>query len=217
MRAREYNEQQFDWVRLRIFQAHSVHVSGQPLFDGTQYCIPPSHTKRAKTKEERIEKELRGDLFQVKGRETRKGKSSMPLPPWAFEDSRVVRVVNGLPEPQRHWVRYAYSDSYTWEDEAGAVTALWGEFEPTMGSVRGDTLQKLKGMAYLCVQDFKNIKNRGKPAHMPSRIRQLTGVPDGNWRRDWLPRWRKMQKILADFDRQALAKILEVTDGRDVA
>lgn len=216
MRVREYNEQQLDWVRLRIFQAYSLHIKGKPLFDGTQYCVPASHIKRAKTKEERIEKELRGDLFQVKGRESRRGKSSMPLPPWAFEDSRVVRVVNALPDGQRNWIMYAYSDCYNWDNESGAVVALWKEFEPELEGVRDDTLQKLKGMAYLCVQDFKNIKNRGKPAHLPSRIRQLTGVPEGNWRRDWLPRWRRMQQILTEFDRAALAKVMEVICDRHV-
>jgi len=204
-----HTEQQLDWMRVRIFQAHSLHLQGQSLFDGTQYCIPASHIKRAKSKEERMEKSVRGESF-VRGREVRKGKSSMPLPPWAFEDSRVVRFVNALPDAQRNWVMYAYSDCYSWDHESGAVCALWSEFDSVVGNVREETKQKLKGMAYLCVQDYKAIKNRGKPAHLPSRIRTLIDVPDGNWRRDWLPRWRKMQKILGDFDSHALAKVLEV-------
>jgi len=207
-----HNEQQLDWMRVRIFQAHSLHLQGQSLFDGTQYCIPSSHIKLAKSKEERIEKSVRGESF-VRGREVRKGKSLMPLPPWAFEDSRVVRVVNELPDSQKNWVMYAYSDCYNWDHESGAVCALWSEFESELGNVREETRQKLKGMAYLCVQDYKVIKNRGKPAHLPSHIRTLIDVPDGNWRRDWLPKWREMQKILGEFDSHALAKVLEVMRG----
>ncbi|MCH9691709.1 MAG: bacteriophage antitermination protein Q [Gammaproteobacteria bacterium] len=200
---------ELEWARLCVFRAHSVHVK-KTSFDRTQYCA--SRGTRSKSKEAFCR-----EWFQSKGIELRNGKSLVPLPPWAFEDSRIVRAVNTLPDGLRGWLKFAYTDSYTWEDEAAVVIALWDQFKPQANGLRDDTIKKLKGMAHLCVQDLKNITNRGKPLYPPARIRQLLGVPRGNWRRDWLPRWQRMQEILFELDRQALIEVLGVVDGRYAA
>lgn len=69
-------------------------------------------------------------------------------------------------------------------------------------------------MVYLAIQNYKSVRTQGKPAHTPERIRQLVEIPEGNWRRDWLPRWRLMRTELASIDHAALSSILEVAGDR---
>lgn len=207
----EQSFHQMDWVRLRIAQAHSVHIKERGGDNAAaQYNIPKSHLKKPGP----AEGDLCGGLTTIKAREVRKGKSSLPLPVWAFDDSRIVRAVNRLPSEQRRWVRYAYTADYSWDDESGAVADLWQAIADQFASLRDDSLQKVRGMVYLCLQDYKHLRTTGKPAHRPERIRLLTGVPEGNWRRDWLPRWRLMQDAIKAIDNAALASILEVAGDR---
>jgi hypothetical protein len=214
-----FEEHHLEWVRSRIFIAHSVEVRGGSLYDVTNYemsevesCIPVDDYDPRNRKTERKHmaeiKTLRGDFFVVKAREVRAGKSSVPLAPSAFEDSRVVKTVHELPLEQQHWLRYAYSDVYTWDDECGATVALWELFKPSLDGSRSSTVDRCKGLAYLCIQDFKHSRLRGEPKYPPSEVQRLSSIPEGNWRRDWLPRWREMQSLLARLDREALTSML---------
>ena len=200
--------------------AHSVEVRSGSLYDVTNYemsevesCMPmddhdPRNKKTAKRHRSEIAA-LRGDLFVVKARECRSSKGSVPLAPNAFDDARVVRAVHSLPVGLQNWLRYAYSDAYTWDDEQGATVELWERFKPSLDGSRSATVQKCKGLAYLCVQDFKYFRLRGEPRHQPSDVQRLASIPEGNWRRDWLPRWRQMQTILEQMDGEALGRILD--------
>lgn len=213
-------EHHFEWVRNRIFLAHSVDVRSSSLYDVTNYemskvesCMPMDDYDPRNQKTEKKHKAeivaLRGDFFIVKARECRSSNGSVPLAPNAFDDARVVRAVHALPAGQQHWLRYAYSDAYTWDDEQGATVALWELFKPSLEGARSSTVQKCKGLAYLCAQDFKYFRLRGEHRHQPSDVQRLASIPEGNWRRDWLPRWREMQTILEGMDREALAAVLE--------
>jgi len=215
-----FENHHLEWVRNRIFLAHSVEVRSGSLYDVTNYkmsevesCMPMDDYDPRNQKTEKKHKAeivaLRGDLFVVKAREVRSSKGSVPLAPNAFDDARVIRAVHSLPIGLQHWLRYAYSDAYTWDDEQGATVALWELFKPSLEGARSATVQKCKGLAYLCLQDFKHIRLRGEPKHQPSDVQRLADVPDGNWRRDWLPRWREMQAILEQMDREALGYVLE--------
>lgn len=203
------NCQQLDWVRLRIFQAHSVHIKTRGDDGVAAYVIPVAHTRKKNTDEH-----MSGEMSRVKAREVRKGKSTVLLPPWAFDDTKIVRAVSRLPDTERRWVRYAYSGNYTWDDESGIVFDLWERLAPQFTGLRGKTLAKVRGMVYLAVQNYKSVRTQGKPAHTPERIRQLVEIPEGNWRRDWLPRWRLMRTELASIDHAALSSILEVAGDR---
>ncbi|WP_169828898.1 bacteriophage antitermination protein Q [Marinobacterium jannaschii] len=189
--------------------------------DGVQYIIPSSHKKKATEPALRVEQEIRRGFYQVHGVATRApAKSSCPLSPFAFEDAKVVRAVNALPDDQRHWIKYAYCPEEVsgWEDESGAVVALWKEYEPQAGNVRSSTRKTLQGLAHLCIQDMKAQVNRGKGAHSPARIRELLGVPEANWRRDWSPRWRAMQEIVRRLDRDGLEQVAtQLGPGEHVA
>lgn len=215
-----FAEHHLEWVRGRIFTAYSVELRSKSLFDVTNYemsesasCVPVDDydEKNSKTlkKYESDVRSVRGDIFVVKAREVRVSKGSVPLAPSAFEDARVVRAVRSLEIGQQHWLRYAYSDAYKWDDEQGATVALWEAFKSQLSGARAETVNKCKALAYLCLQDFKHFRLRGEYKYPPSEVQRLARVPDSNWRRDWLPRWRAMQEILAELDRQALALVLE--------
>lgn len=141
-----------------------------------------------------------------------KPKSTLPLPPWAFEDTKVVAAIRKLPADYQHWLRYAYADSREWADEQGVTVALWARFEPTLGNARAKTVKGCKGLAHLAAQCHKSRKNSGKVIHEPARLQDLLQITRANWDKHWGPRWQAMHGILNQMDREALEALWRVTE-----
>lgn len=140
-----------------------------------------------------------------------KPKSSMPLPPWAFDQARLVNGIRRLPPVHQHWLRYAYGDSSQWDDERSVTVALWEQFEPTLVNVQAKTRQTCKGLAHLAVQDHKALKNSGRGRSI-WHVRELLGVTETSWDRHWRQRWQRMHAILGALDLSALHALWEATD-----
>lgn len=169
--------------------------------------------RRVKSGAARREAEMRRASTRVVARQTRpKPKSSMPLPPWAFEDAKVVAAIRALEADHQHWLRYAYADSREWSDEQGVTVALWRRFEPTLGNVQGKTLKACKGLAHLAAQCHRSRKNSGQVLHEPARLQELLGITRANWDKHWGPRWHAMHGILNQLDREALTALWRVTE-----
>lgn len=205
-----YTNIDFDWASRRIFKAHSLHIT-TCADDPTLYVVPPAHSKVGEVKKgmapSEVEKACRACQYQIGGTEKRRLSTSMPKGVFHHENKKVVDLVRTLPPGQQCWVRYAYTDSNDWDDESGALQALWDEYEP--GNVTTETLKKLQGIAYLCLQNHKHLKTNKKVLYKPKHIRKRLGVPEGNWYRDWAPRWQAMVNILELFDAKALIAVLE--------
>lgn len=157
--------------------------------------------------------EMRRGSTRVMASATRpKPKSSMPLPPWAFEDAKVVQAIRSLEADHQHWLRYAYADSREWCDEQGVTVALWRRFEPTLGGAREKTRTACKGLAHLAAQCHKSRKNSGQVLHEPARLQELLKISRANWDKHWGPRWHAMHRILNELDREALTALWRVTE-----
>jgi len=151
---------------------------------------------------------------RVHAAETRaKKKPSVPLGPLAFQDAHIIRAVSKLQPEHLHWIRYAYADSTDWDDESGAVVALWEAYVPTLGKVQAKTLKAAQGLAHLAVQNAKRFINSGKDLHHPYRLRELLGVSEANWDKHWAPRWRAMNEQVYAMDRAALGSLCRRLKG----
>lgn len=158
---------------------------------------------------------LARDTTRVTVSETRKKKaSSDPLPPSAFDDARLVRIVAAQAPAYRHWLRYAYADSRDWADEAGAVVELWARVAPAFGKLQGKTLQKLKGLAHLAVQHGKRYANNGQELYQAARLAELLGVKTSNYDQHWRPRWQALVSGLQALDEEALRAVLAEYDNQ---
>lgn len=153
---------------------------------------------------------LARDTTRVTVSETRKKKaSSDPLPPSAFDDARLVRIVAAQAPACRHWLRYAYADSKEWADEAGAVVELWARVAPGLGKMQAKTLAKAKGLAHLAVQHGKRYANAGTELYSAARLAELLGVTTSNYDQHWRPRWKALLEALERLDEQALRAVLQ--------
>lgn len=206
--------QELAFMRRTVFYAHAKPTPRRVI---ESEVAAPYDTSRFRDRykgsaSDRREAEMRRESTRVTVSQTRsRPKSSMPLPPWAFDDTKVIRAIATLPEDYQHWLRYAYADSREWCDEQGASVALWRRFEPTIGSVQDKTRKTCKGLAHLAVQCHKSRKNSGKVAHPPARIQQLLGVTRASWDKRWCPRWSAMHDIMNQLDREALEALWRIT------
>jgi hypothetical protein len=185
------------------FPSHLEALRECPTDSGESGRLPPAYVAA-----------LAKGTTRVIASETRpKKKSSTPLGPLAFQDARIVRAVGQLAPEHQHWIRYAYADSKAWDDEAGAVVALWARYEPQLGKVQAKTKQKAKGLAHLAVQDAKRFVNAGKELHAAGRLRELLGVSTPNWDQHWCPRWQGMRNEVFAMDRDALTALCKQLAG----
>lgn len=159
---------------------------------------------------------------RVVASETRpKKKGAVILGPFAYQDAHVVKTIASLAPEHGQWLRYAYGDSKVWDDEQGAVVALWGRVEPLLGKMQAKTLQRVRSLAHLAVQAGKARMNSGREIHGSEKLMQLLGVARGNYDVHWAPRWKVYADQLAQLDREALSALAHalgdfdfVIDGR---
>lgn len=205
--------QDLAYMRTAVIRAH-VAVTPRRMVESTaRYTDERYNDRKPMTALARREAEMARVVTRVKASETRPKKgSTMPLPPWAFDNARMVQAIGRLPVEHQYWLRYAYADSREWSDEAGVVGLLWAGFQPTLGRAQGKTLARAKGLAHLAVQDHKARKNSGRSIHEPARVRELLGVKESNWDQHWCPRWQAMHRLMDRIDREALAALWEITD-----
>lgn len=150
----------------------------------------------------------RGTTRMIASETRPKKKGAIPLGPLAFQDAHIVREVGRLAPEHGQWLRYAYGDSTEWDDEQGAVVALWARSEPLFGKMQAKTLKRVRSLTHLAVQSGKSRLNSGKEVHQPARLRELLGVTEPNWDQHWAPRWKLYAEQLEQLDRDALAALL---------
>ncbi|WP_018691310.1 bacteriophage antitermination protein Q [Algicola sagamiensis] len=199
MKTESYHEHQLEWVRERVLQAFRISSTYRTWLSDPSSRLNVCYSPSSK---------INGTHRQLHIKEKHFQRSTLPISLQAFEDKKVSQWVYHLPCEQQCWIRYAYTSDFTWEDEVSIVRSLWKIYSSKKQRIQQKTREKLKGLAYLCVQDYKYLKNRGKPKYKPAKIRELLSVKESNWRRDWLPRWQRMQSILAAIDTQALSTLL---------
>lgn len=185
------------------FPAHLEELRECPVEGGEAGRLPTAYVAA-----------LAKGTTRVIASETRpKKKASIPLGPLAFQDAHVVRAVASLSPELQHWIRYAYADSKVWDDEAGAVAALWARHEPKVGKIQAKTLLKIRSLAHLAVQDVKRVANCGKVLHQPARLQQLLGVSVANWDKHWAGRWQALRETLLEVDSDALTALCKAMSG----
>ena len=211
-------EHQLTWMREQIGRAYHVEGSFPAVWPDSdvRFVVPDNHRRHGFSLEspkevKRPRTVINRELFQVKGREVRVSRSKLPSLTLQNKDSQLVMLCAKLPEDQRNWVRYAYTDIRHWDNEQGIVKEVWRRFQQSLAkSFDDEKTKQLKGLCYLCVQDARHQKNNDEVLHKPARIRELLKIPGSNWRRDWLPHWRTFYSIVDDIDSSALKALLAV-------
>jgi len=190
--------------------------------EGTRDCRPAGLTEE--DRKTRGAEDLKRVTTRLHASETRpKKKGAVLLGPFAYQDAHVIKTIGTLAPEYGQWLRYAYGDSSQWDDEQGAVVALWKRAEPLFGKVQAKTLKNIRALAHLATQAGKARMNSGREIHDSEKLMQLLQVKRGNFDVQWAPRWKLYAEQIERLDRdalEALAKALGdfdfVIDGRGV-
>jgi len=190
--------------------------------EGTRDCRPAGLTDA--DRKTRGAEDLKRVTTRLHATETRaKKKGAVLLGPFAYQDAHVIKAIGSLAPEYGQWLRYAYGDSSQWDDEQGAVVALWKRAEPLFGKVQAKTLKNIRALAHLATQAGKARMNSGREIHDSEKLMHLLQVKRGNYDVQWAPRWKLYAEQVERLDRdalEALAKALGdfdyVIDGRGV-
>lgn len=197
-------------VRMEIIEALSVDVRtrGQLEIDGSA-VIKPLRRKKP------VDEETKAVLFRdpVHAVESRSSKGGhCPLPDNAFKHVKVARAVNALPDHLNSLAQFSYAEKAAWCHTETVSFSLWRHFLSLQSSpLRKKKEKVLKGMVLLAMQNWKHLLTAEKDIHKPARVRELLGVSDTNWVRDWLPFWRQFHDILSEMDSEVLTHVYEST------
>ena len=209
-------EHQLTWMREQIGRAYHVEGTFPTVWPDSdvRFVVPDNHCHHGFSLEspkdvKRPRTVINRQMFQVKGREVRVSRSKLPSPSLQNKDPQLILLCARLLDDQRNWVRYAYTDNYQWDNEQSIVKEIWNRFHQSLAKpFSEEKTKKLKGLCYLCLQDAKYQKNNDEVFHKPARIRELLDISESNWRRDWLPHWKKFRSIIDDIDSSALKVLL---------
>lgn len=206
-------QQTLSFVRLEIISAlHTdVRTAGQLDFDASAITNYGRRTRRTdEVTGQRI------DSDPVRGSSSRTFKtSSCPLPHNAFWLTKISRAVTMLPDHLSSLALFAYSERCEWHHVEIVSRELWAAFlESQEKALREKKKQKLKDMVYLAMQNWKSLLLHECEAHTPARVRELIGVSEQNWRRDWLPYWRQMHDLLSKTDEKVLVNVYRETSRK---
>lgn len=178
----------------------------------TRDCRPAGLTDE--DRKTRGAEDLKRVTTRLHASETRpKKKGATLLGPFAYQDAHVVRTIGNLAPEYCHWLRYAYGDSKRWEDEQGAVVAVWARVQPLLGKIQAKTLQRVRALAHLAVQAGKARQNSGRELHGTEKLMQLLQVNRGNFDVNWAPRWKLYAEQIAQLDREALEALARALQG----
>lgn len=160
--------------------------------------------------------EVTGQRFDpepVRGRTGRGFKvSSCPLPPNAFSLLKTSRAVNMLPEHLNSLALYAYSERCEWRHIEVVAAVIWQRLLADQDKpFRAKKEKTLKGMVFLAMQNWRHLLTADADLHTPQRIRELLGINENQWRRDWLPFWRTYHELLSETDNQVLINVYRAT------
>lgn len=203
-------EQTLEVVRGEIISALSVDVRTQGQLDFDASMIT-NFGRRVRAVDEvtgqRIEKD------PVRGRSGRTFKrSSCPLPPNAFFLTRITRAVNMQPEHLKSLALYAYAERCDWHHVETVAKHLWDDFKDQLDKPLREKKEKtLRNMVFLAMQNWKHQRQTDTDLHQPQRIRELLGISEHTWRRDWLPYWRQFHQLLSNTDEQVVKNVYRST------
>jgi hypothetical protein len=156
------------------------------------------------------------DSDPVRGRSGRTYKtSSCPLPENAFWLTKISRALTMLPDHLNSLALFAYAERCDWHHVETVSRELWAAFlEDQSKAFRAKKEKQLKGMVYLAMQNWKSLLLTEREEHPPQKVRELLGVSEQNWRRDWLPYWRQMHNLLSATDEKVLVNVYRETSRK---
>lgn len=203
-------QQTLSVVRNEVISSFFVDVRtrGQLDFDGSMVTNYGRQTRRVDV--------ITGQKIDSDPVRARSGRayqtSSCPLPPNAFFLTQITRAVTMLPDTLNSLALFAYAERCDWHHVENVSRHLWSVFlDKQNKSFREGKKKKLKGMVYLAMQNWKSLLLTEREVHEPAKVRDLLGINEQNWRRDWLPYWRQMHDLLSEADEKVLVDVYRKT------
>ena len=197
-------------VRTEIIQALNPDAltRGQLDFDASMITKPHKRKVRRDPKTNEI---IHSE--PVKGTESRGFKrASCPLPPNAFDLSKISKEILVLSPERRALAYFTYQLDAQWCYTETSAQWLWRTFlAHQTKKLRAKKEKQLKGMVFLAMQNWRCQLIHGEDLHKPKRVRECLQINEHHWVRDWLPHWNKMHTLLDGFENQILRDVHHAT------
>lgn len=200
-------------IREELRQALNIETLTRGQLDFDASMITNTHKRKSTVDSESGEKVY---LDPVRGCQSQGFKnSSCPLPSNIFFLSRITQEVNRMPVERNAMAYFTYSDSSAWENTEITAQSVWRRFlDLQVKPLREKKRETLKKMIFLAMQNWRSQTLHEKELHGPVRVRELIGINEHHWCRDWLPHWRLMHEILDGFDNKILMEVYRGTEKR---
>lgn len=118
---------------------------------------------------------------------------------------------------------FLYSDNPLWSHTETVAKSTWATFETLQEKpIRAKKRKALQAMVFLAMQEWKHYSQTGKTVHSPIKVRELLGLSEHHWHRDWSPHWQQLKQIIRDDENRVLEYVYNNTktarmDNKEVA
>lgn len=138
--------------------------------------------------------------------------STLPVSPAIFSQVSWRLAMHQLPEPYLAWLSYCYGDDLTFDRQTVLSVYLWNalkvyQAENKLPKMNSTTEKKLRALAWLAIQETKNLVNRGAFKYSQNELSQLCGISHDAWRQNHKERWEALLSSCRQLDREALIHV----------
>lgn len=133
--------------------------------------------------------------------------SSMPLPPWAFSQKKLVKIVKA--SSQGSWLMYCYSEGAQLPRRELLEELLHQFMRQEEKVLRGSSAELVKHLALLACQQKRDALNANTRQLLQTEIAALAKKTTKAWEKTWAVRWRRLLTILEKFDKEGLDDVYQ--------
>lgn len=200
-------------VRNEIVEALNVQAltRGQLDFDSSMITNP--HTRPIIKDSESGERIYTDPVRGIQSQGFKK--SSCPIPSNIFFLTKITRAINVMDEQMSSLAYFTYCDDANWDHTESLAAHLWNCFlDKQTKTFRKKKAETLKNMVFLAMQNWRSVTLTDYVLHTPIRIRELLGINEHHWVRDWLPHWQAMHQLLDGLDKKVLKEVFNATQQK---
>lgn len=141
--------------------------------------------------------------------------SKCPLPPWAFEQTPVVKAVNALSVAERTLLHFVVGITLKQEDISALLTKVYYVFYQqyhVYQRLNATSVPKAQSLVEYALINYR-LSLCGAPVLAKKEIMKGIKVTDlKTYKRDWAPRLLIMNTVIGTMEREALEKVIKSID-----
>lgn len=139
------------------------------------------------------------------------------VPPWAFSQTPIVQAVNKLDDHEKTLVKFVVGLPVNQKDIVNMMVPLWFNFSKqyqVFHRLNSSTVPKAQRLLEFALMNYKLSEAQQLLVNNITIMKALDIKTSKVFSRDWTPRLRIMNDVIAEMEHVALKKVINCIDNQ---